>query len=192
MEDKNQLQLYTVWSNFIYFVVAIYSICIAISYLKTKKIPAYGFIIYGTISFFVGLFSILYHLQTISWTGDMDSEKKEEHVIFHMVDKIFAIMMFIIMISVFFGLSIYKTLKESKFDGLLDPNFYFTIIFCTVSIIFYLTALNHNSHAVTECKNVKECIDVNLDGYDMLHSNWHLFTGVSSIFWLSFIKNLVN
>lgn len=184
----NQLKLYPVWSNFIYFIAALYSIFISFRY-KLKRLDRVLFFIFGVIILLTGAFSIKYHLTTPSWTNNQHITDTERFKKWLTYDQSFAIIV-VIYALLFLIYRIVIHYYNNNHKGLLplfyDSNFYLSILFIILSFVFYMIALGHHENA-TECNHVN-CFHTNLDSYDIFHSNWHIFTSIGLIFWISMLK----
>lgn len=192
---KNQLKLYPVWSNFIYFIAALYAFFIG---MNTKiRLKCFSFLIYAIIILLTGIFSIVYHLNTPSWTNNQYVNNSRKFKKWLMMDQIFAIIL--LLYSFFFLVfrigQLYYHQKVSnsflqwfkKLPLWRDGNFYLSILFIVLSLVFYLIASNHN-HDASECQHMN-CFHNNLDAYDIFHSNWHIFTSIALLFWITLIHH---
>lgn len=183
MDDKNQLQCYSIWSNFIYFISGIYSILISFRLRNLHKNDSLFFFLWGAIIISTGVISIIYHVNNPSWTynpNTVDSKSYKDLLVADMSLSITSIF-----IGIFF--LIYRFCQcyiNKKIKILLySSNLWFSLIFIILSTIFFF--LSHNSFKeCINCKQESDCFDENLDKYDVFHSNWHIFSGITSIFWL--------
>lgn len=190
----DQLKIYPVWSNFIYFIAGCYAFVISIrSLLSTKnKNTRKGilFLLYAIIILLAGIFSIVYHVHTPSWTGDPEIIETNEFDIWLKLDQTFAILIVVYSFLFFLFQILLYYIKNKKLpkELLFDPNFSLSILFIILSFVFYGIAHKHFDQT-SEC-TIKHCVNINLDSYDIFHSNWHIFTSVALIFWITVINNL--
>lgn len=194
--DNNQdieLKKYPIWSNFLYFLAALYAGIISISTLTIKKYTlnekSIMFGIFSILLLLTGLFSIIYHIHTPSWTENPEVINTQEFNTWLNVDKAFASTLTAFALF-FLALRIYKRRSKLIF---YDSNFWFAILFIILSLTFYIIADNHGSNAL-DCKQknkqkLEKCFNTNIDGYDIFHSNWHIFTSIAAIFWISLLNN---
>lgn len=167
----NTLKHYPVWSNFIYFVSGLYVLMLGIGYSRLE------FIIYSIVILLTGIFSILYHLNTPSYTGNQDTWNSKKYKNFMLLDQIFACLVVVLSFILFLWRGYLKT-----FWIYLDSrDFYLSILFIILACIFYVIGTKHNKKA-KDC-NKTVCFDTQLDAYDIFHSNWHIFTSIGLIFW---------
>lgn len=178
---------YNIWSNFIYFIAGIYSIIVGFSCKNNLIYSKLAFIFFGILLISNGVISTIYHQHTPSYKIDIKQKQSEYYQSYSEADK--WVSMTSLIYSIIFFLSrcyigdIIKILK--------DPMLYLTILFGIIALIFY-TKANKHSEKSEECKNKKTCIRHNLLSYDLFHSNWHIFTGVSILFGITVIKNTYN
>lgn len=203
-EIENQVKLYPVWSNFIYFIAGMYSLFYTFVVFKNDKynrkyerIVLFG--IFGIILIFTGIFSIIYHLNTPSWKEDPTYIQESEFKKSLNVDSSFAITTTVWALFMFAYIIFTQYTKlgmKSLFIHLINPSFGLSILFIILSIIFYSIAHNYYTKSI-ECgdKNTKKgkdyielCFSQNSDAYDIFHSNWHIFTSIAAIFWIDFLK----
>lgn len=185
--DDHQLKLFTLWSNFIYFIAGGYALIIAsFEYKKGFSVKLGLFLVYGILLLLTGSFSINYHLHTPSWTGHyhIATTKKFEYNL--NLDKGFAIgiMVYSLLIFLYRVFMCYK----SSLWFIYDSNFYFSLLFAILGFIFFGIA-NKHFEETGECKKRRVCVHTHLDSYDIFHSNWHIFTSISVIFWITMIYN---
>lgn len=198
--DPEFVKLYPVWSNFIYFIACIYAFFVAITFksLSAKTL----FLLYSLLIFCTGIFSIVYHLHTPSWTGKINTHKTPKFKKWLNVDVGFAVSLLLYsLLFLIIRIAMYRN-RKGKFpikQILYDPNFFLSVFFIILSIIFFSIAGNHYSEAHS-CNNNQDqennnhhhrmiCFSKNLDAYDILHSNWHIFTSIAIIFWISLLYN---
>ena len=194
----NQVKLYPVWSNFIYFIAGIYSIVVGI-YASCNKYKIYDkiimFFLFGLILIATGTASIIYHLNTPSWTGDPETVETDKYKTTLKIDKGFAITSIIAALLLFSYRMTQIFLQTNLWYVLiitLDPTFILAVLFIILSIIFFVIAKDHNHDAINNCKeqnNKENCFSDSIDAYDIFHSNWHIFTSIAAIFWISFINS---
>ena len=194
-EEPEAVKLYPVWSNFIYFVAAVYAFFVAITY-KRFSLNFNLFFIYFVLILCTGIFSIVYHLHTPSWTGKFNTHKTPKFKKWLNVDVGFAVSLLIysILFLIVKVLIFYQKQQRIPFHQLKNPNFFLSILFIILSVVFFQIAGNHYSEAHS-CNNRKnnnhfvDCFSKNLDAYDILHSNWHIFTSLALIFWISWLSH---
>lgn len=193
----DQLKIYPVWSNVIYFVAAFYAFFISLRSFSLKLKFAL-FLLYAFIILFAGIFSIMYHVNTPSWTGNPDLVYTERFEKWLNLDQAFAILVvvysalfFVYRIGVYYWNIGIGSLRGKplckKVPFLFDPNFALSLLFIVLSVIFYGIAHNHFDKT-SDCKKTA-CVHINLDSYDIFHSNWHIFTSIALIFWLTLLNN---
>lgn len=186
MEDS--LKLFPVWSNFIYFIAGIYALIV--SYRKSIWFGVFGVLILLT-----GIFSIVYHVNTPSWTGEIQTTKSDEYHKWLKVDQSFAIILLIYSILFFVSriIQLRLNLKTKMLKFVTNNNFLLAILFLILSIIFYCMSHRHIVDAsgcnATASHGKQFCIHGNLDAYDIFHSNWHIFTSIGLIFWISLMND---
>ena len=196
--DPEFVKLYPVWSNFIYFVAGLYAFFVAITF-KRLSTPFILFLLYSILILCTGIFSIVYHLHTPSWTGKINTHKTPKFKKWLNVDVGFAISLLLYsLLFLILRIAVFYRNHKGNFpiqQLLYNPNFFLSIIFITLSIIFFTIAGNHYSEAHS-CNKHKQnnnnnnhmiCFSKNLDAYDILHSNWHIFTSFALIFWISLL-----
>lgn len=202
--DKN-LSIYPIWSNFIYFISAIYAFAVGIFYPISK--PYKGlFIILGVIIFLAGLFSVLYHIETPSHKHDSTAIHSEEYTRYSDLDVNFAILLCSYMVVLFLFVlitTLYKHLYKTGVNYYIpiigpnklisyplfkEPSFYLTILFAIIGIVFYVISNDYGYKSIHKCNN-DICFTKYTEAYDIFHSNWHLFTGVMTLFFITMIKN---
>lgn len=183
--DDQQLKLFTLWSNFIYFIAGAYALLISYFEYKLNKVTSKLslFLVYGLLLILTGSFSISYHLHTPSWTGNYNTVNTKRFEKNLELDKGFAvgIMVYSLLIFLF-------RIWICKIWFIYDSNFYFAFLFGLLGFIFFGIA-NKHFEETGECKKRKLCVHTHLDSYDIFHSNWHIFTSISLIFWISLIYN---
>lgn len=185
----DQLKIYPIWSNFIYFVASIYSLIIAIN--AYCHIPRYNmklksilFTLYSIIIMLTGIMSIVYHVNTPSWTNNPDIVETDKFKMLLKNDQIFAILL--ATVSLLFLIYRLWVIKR-VLPFVLDPSFSLAVLFFVLSGIFYGIS-DHHFKQTSDCPRQK-CVNVNLDAYDIFHSNWHIFTSIGIIFWITLINN---
>lgn len=199
MNDEDQLRIYPVWSNFIYFIAGLYSLILGFQ-LPIVIDKSFLFLTFGLLLIFTGSFSIVYHMNTPSWTNNPKYINDEEFHKWLKVDSgfaittvVFAIFMLLFRISMFHP--IYRKYKYTFIQYIFcyplfrDPNFWLSLLFIILSVTFYYLAHGYNLQATTECKNKRKCFNTNIDSYDILHSNWHIFTSIAGLFWITTINH---
>ena len=199
--DEEQLRLYTLWSNFIYFIVGLYSIIIAfLLYCKEKIIKDFFFFsLYGIIILCTGTFSVLYHLKNPSWTNDPETVHTEKYKHSLSLDVGFAyttiaLSFLFLLYRMYCVYSKEKSLK-SLIKFLEDPNAFFSLMFMILSGVFYFLGDYYFDEATGQCvKKTEEekamaCFEDKISAYDVFHSNWHIFASITGIFWLNMLKN---
>ena len=191
--DENQLRIYPVWSNFIYYIAGVYSLSIGIYYRKNIE-RSLLFTIFGILLLLTGTFSILYHVNTPSWTGNPDSIDDPEFQRWLNVDSAFAVTtsvfaIFMLVVRIFRYHCVFIKSKKGiiSYPLFYEPNFWFAILFIILSIIFYYLAHGYNTQAIS-CKGGR-CFDTYIDSYDIFHSNWHIFTSTAGLFWITFLNH---
>lgn len=184
--NDDPLKKYPVWSNFVYFFVGLYAWIIAVSH-KKEKLDAFAFIAFGLLIIGAGISSVVYHLKTPSWTGDPETKNDQEYKISMKCDMAFSISTIIYaFLWLFLRIGVYY--RANKYNGICnfpmfaDSNWWLAVFFVCLAIIFYWVAYDHNHTANDKCKDDKSCVDKNLDGYDVFHSNWHIFAAVGGFF----------
>lgn len=196
--DEEQLSLYTVWSNFIYEIVGLYSIAIAFSF---KKFDFAIFFMFGVIVIITGIISIVYHLRSPSYTNEPNSVNNSTYQILMEVDKGFAITTGIYALLLFFYRIVYTFEKSPDFFQyklFKDPNFWFSLLFIILSGVFYFLGTHSYNIATKQCIEEKQqdkimsCFTNHTNTYDIFHSNWHIFTSISGLFWLNMLRNSYN
>lgn len=191
-EKKNQLQKYAIWSNFIYFVAGLYSFLV--SFILSQKRYKYSSIIFLMWGFLIitnGIISIYYHFNNPSWTDKPETLNSNVYKDTMKADMGISISNFII--AIIFLIYRFKVCyctcgTFSKIPILYDSNFLFSILFLALSGVFFFLS-DHSFKDSIKCKNAEDCFEENLDRYDVFHSNWHTFSGITSIFWLITLKN---
>jgi hypothetical protein len=181
----DQLKIYPIWSNFIYFIAAIYSLIIAINaYCIKMKSKTILFTLYSILIMLTGIMSIVYHTNTPSWTNDATVIETQKFKMLLKNDQVFAITLCIIsLLFLFYRVYVLKSILPFIFD----PSFSLAILFFVLSGIFYGIS-DHHFKQTSDCSRQK-CVNVNLDAYDIFHSNWHIFTSIGIIFWITLINN---
>jgi hypothetical protein len=174
----DQLKIYPLWSNFIYFIAGIYALGIGI---YNKNIL---FVIYGILIILTGIFSIVYHMYTPSWTGNVEIINTNTFETYLKLDQSFALLI-VIYSLLFFIYRLYVFNNNRKL--LFDFNFLLALLFIIFAFIFY--GISHNHFTKTNDCVKQKCINVNLDAYDIFHSNWHIFTSIALIFWINVLFN---
>ena len=170
--SDHKLKEYPVWSNYVYFVTTAYVAGIGIRYRKIE------FILYSIIILLSGIFSIVYHKHTPSYTGNRATWDNKHFKLWSILDQVFAAL--VVVVSIFFFLWRAWVLK-SFFPFMYSNDFYLSILFIILSSIFFVLGNEHHKSA-KEC-NKLNCFDIQLDSYDIFHSNWHIFTSIGLIFW---------
>ena len=207
--NKDEITLYPVWSNFVYFIAGIYALVISLilftipspsTSTKTKILLGSSFLLYACLIFLTGIFSIIYHQNTPSYIGKFNTHKTKEYKKWLNVDCGFALTLLVYSILLvlfeFIVLGQNKDIKNFIKFIFCNINFYFTLLFLILSSIFYFIAGNHHTQA-HNCirdkqgqENKDNCFSDNLDAYDILHSNWHIFTSLGLIFWINVLKDV--
>lgn len=175
---KDIIRDYNIWSNFTYLIAGMYSVILGIK--QPTKIRQSLFCIYGILIFIDGVISIIYHMETPAFTGDTKKVYEDKYTILSQIDQYMALstlLFFIAFIS-----------WRIRFVSLKDPMLFFTILFFIISIVFFSLGRHHNEKSIFDCKN-DNCIIHNMDSYDIFHSNWHLFTGITFIFSITLLNN---
>lgn len=189
----NQVKLYPVWSNFIYFIAALYAIALALK--QIKWLDRILFFVFGVLILITGVFSIVYHLHTPSWTNNQNITETKRFKKWLSFDQSFAIVvgvyaiLFLLYRILYTHWYIHSLRNFKTFPLWLNTNFYLSLLFILLSVIFYLMANAYNHDAVNCAKHNLNCFHNNLDAYDIFHSNWHIFTSILMIFWISLLKN---
>jgi magnesium-transporting ATPase (P-type) len=205
---NDALKFYPLWSNFIYFFAFLYSLIIAIAtQQKIKQTNGngngngteskYKIFYFSIMSLFILLTfiaSMVYHCYTPSFTENKNANETKEFKISLIADKIMAgSSIFIAAIIFIVRIIKIKTTKTNKtnnwFPLFKDPNFYWLILFIILSIICWVIAGDHVDEATNDEECDDQCFNVNLDAYDIFHSNWHIFAGLAAIFYLSMLNN---
>lgn len=193
---EDPLKHYPVWSNFVYFFAGVYSL--VVSYLIQPKqraisnINSAAFFCFGVLIIGAGISSIVYHLRTPSWTGDLGSKNEENYKISAKCDMAFAISA-IIYACIFLIVRLAVYYCDTPFNGIIniplfnDSNWWISVFFIVMAIIFFGIAHAHDSNT-EKCKETN-CVDANMDGYDVFHSNWHIFAAVGAFFWINVLTN---
>ena len=183
MDNQRAIKDYNIWSNFTYFISAIYALIIPFITLNMSKGYKALFIASGILIALDGSISCIYHQFTPSYKENKDQSKEEEYKILCDLDRYLAIMSAVLS-AIIFLMRIYA----GKFWVIVkDPTFYIMILFIAIGFVFYFMARKYDDELET-CKN-KKCIVYHMDSYDILHSNWHLFTGISILFGLTTLKH---
>ncbi len=181
----DQLKIYPVWSNFIYFIAGIYALIIAINaYCNRDRTKMGLFLIYSVIIMLTGTLSIVYHTTTPSWTGNPEIIETNKFKTFLKSDQAFAILLAVVSL-LFLLYRVYVTRSVLRF--VIDPSFSLAVLFILLSCVFYGIS-NHHFSQTSDCPKQK-CVNVNLDAYDIFHSNWHIFTSIALIFWITLMNN---
>jgi len=186
-----QVRNFSVWSNFMYFIAAIYTFTL---FLKLHKFYLYKyiFLILSILIFLAGIFSILYHVHTPSFTQNrkiIDTEIYDQYLD---LDQGFALTVLIFSLFALFIITyckwpIFRTIEIKCFFN--NSNLYFAVLFVILSTVFYVLGGAYNKQSLN-CKRQK-CFERRIDGYDIFHSNWHIFTGMTMIFWNTFLYYLI-
>ena len=174
---------YNIWSNFVYFIAGIYAFLIGIYDHKVDDFYRFIFSIFGTLIIVNGIVSCIYHTETPSYTNDIDQYENERYQKVGNIDQ--GISITSLVYALLFFLARFFTTDKTKI--LKDPMLWFTLMFGAVSIVFFEIAKNHNN--TLETCNKEKCINDNMNSYDIFHSNWHIFTGVSMLFGITVIYN---
>ena len=202
---KNSLEI-TQFGLILYiFLAGIYAFIIGTNFVSIKltnnwndlkfidKYKCIIFYIFGILLFCTGIASIVYHLHTPSYKKDSNAINTKEFKTslkldqtFASISGIFALIIFIFQLIIFHYCSTNKK-NIIKHPIFRDGNFYLSILFIILSIIFYVIAGGHHSHAI-DCDD-NNCFSENIDAYDIFHSNWHIFTSLAAIFWITMINN---
>lgn len=189
-EKQNKIiKEYNIWSNFTYFLSGIYAISIGSLMKEIGKVYQAMFILFGLLLIITGSVSCVYHCYTPSYQNDTNQINKKEYEALSETD-IYLALTCLIYSLVFFFIRLYA-MKEKRKNILIDSTLYITILFGIISIIFFSIARTHDHTAINECKN-NECFQENMDAYDIFHSNWHLFTGISAMFGITLLKHTFN
>lgn len=188
MESNKLIKDYNIWSNFTYIIASIYSIVLG-STMPILDTYRAMFIVFGILLFLTGLISMIYHSQTPSYNTDRSKVNTKEYKISLETDISLALVSFFYGL-VFFLIRLYVV--KSKRVILEDPTLWFTILFGVISLIFYGIASGYENGVHSCNKNDKKCINNNLDAYDIFHSNWHLFTGISILFGITLLRHTFN
>jgi len=182
MDNKTQLQNYAIWSNFIYLVSGTYSIIISYrlqNLIKTSIV----FFLWGLLIMASGITSIFYHINNPSWTDNpktLDSETYKNLLKADMSLSISSVCIGIL----FLIYRIRYCYCNKRINNILhNSNFWFALLFMVLSAVFFFLSNNSFKDSIN-CKDQTNCFDENLDDYDVFHSNWHIFSGITSIFWL--------
>lgn len=180
----SESKVYPVWTNILYFIASCYSLYISRTF-KDNRYYYYAFLIYALLLLLTGIFSIIYHVNTFSFTLSSHNETDT----WSMLDQSFAILTVVYPILLFF-LVVY--LKKRTH---VDENFFLTIVFIILSIVFYVLSSHSleelHRHDCTMTPRKAKCTE-ELYKYDIFHSNWHIFSAMAIIFWLGYIKFLIN
>ncbi len=197
-KDEEQLRLYTVWSNFIYFIVGLYSIIIAfLLYCEKKEMKDFLFFsIYGIIIVCTGAFSVYYHHHTPSWTNDPETVQSEKYKHSLSLDVGFAYATIALsFVFLLYRMFCVRTKGISLRKFLEDPNAFFSLMFMILSAVFYFLGGYYFDKATGQCVKKEEeeklmaCFENKISAYDVFHSNWHIFASITGIFWLNLLKN---
>lgn len=186
MLSENQLKNYTMWSNFIYFIAGIFSALIGItSFRKIGRTDSMIFILFGIIIILTGAFSIHYHYNTPSWNDDPNIIKENRFKDSLNIDKGFSITSIVYAILFLF----YRVALKGPNQIIIDPVLWLTLLFSILSIVFYCLSHSSFNHAVKECNKDTQCFNEHIDEYDIFHSNWHIFTSITALFWITLLKH---
>ena len=170
--SDHKLKEYPVWSNYIYFITSAY---IAGVGARCRKIE---FVLYSIIILLSGIFSIVYHKHTPSYTGSRETWDDKNFKIWSCLDQGFAVLVLVVSI-LFFIWRVYVVRSIVPF--LKSHDLWLSILFIILSSVFFVLGDEHHKRAL-EC-NKHRCFDLQLDSYDIFHSNWHIFTSIGLIFW---------
>jgi predicted membrane channel-forming protein YqfA (hemolysin III family) len=175
---------YPVWSNFIYFIAGLYAMVMVICRKDFTPWTRVLFALYGILIILTGSFSVVYHMNTPSWTGA--SEYTETFDKWLEIDQSFALT-----ITIYSLLFAIYALVVNGFCArvFLDFNFWFSVLFIVLSTVFYFLG-NQSTQNAFDCGDYKVCYRQHIDGYDIFHSNWHIFTSLALIFWITWIVNV--
>jgi len=191
-----QVRNFSVWSNFIYFLTGFYTLILAFKLTKSNCYFLYKYIFYlsAILIFLTGIFSILYHTHTPSFTQNrhiINNPVYEEYLNydqgFALTTSLYSILILIIVICLQ-----YKFFKQNRIGiecCIFDLNLWLAILFIILSIVFYVLGGAYTKQSLN-CKRQK-CFKNRIDGYDIFHSNWHIFTGISLLFFNTFVYNIV-
>lgn len=189
---ETDLKLYPVWSNFIYFITSIYALMLSMSMSsRVDIVKKVLFFVYSIVILLTGTFSIIYHVNTPSWTGSKDVTRTEDFKLWLKLDQSFAIILVIYsLLLLLFRLIVHKFSFYYVLKLVSNPIFVLSVLFIILSVIFYCIAHNHYEEA-DDCPGKNNmnnlCFHSNLDSYDIFHSNWHIFTSIALIFWISLL-----
>jgi hypothetical protein len=197
MEDP--LKYFPLYSNAIYFIAGSYGILYS-PYINTNDYRYnFAFFMLGLIIIITGIISWEYHKTTPSWFDNPDRVNNPTYKKWLSADigsAVFSLLygIFLLTIRIIHHQMVHKNVLTQITK---DPNLYFSIIFILISAWCFFKASNYDHNANNNCKNDDDkkqelCFDRNIDSYDILHSLWHIFGGVSIIFWFHIIKNSFN
>lgn len=175
---------YNIWSNFTYFISGIYAMVVPFI-IKGGISPVYTglFILSGILIILDGSISCVYHHHTPSYKNNEEQINNQEYKILCDTDMYLAISSAILSF-ILLALRLYA----GKLGIIVrDPNFYLTLLFIIIGLVFYFLARNSENELKT-CSS-KQCKIHSMDSYDIFHSNWHLFTGISILFGLTTLKH---
>lgn len=183
----NTIQKYNIWSNFMYFVAGTYSISIGI-FLHAHPsnelvyIPTpISFGLMGTLLYTVGITSCIYH----SHKQEVPNGGIEHFAQLSNTDTYLSLATFI---YGFLFLCMRIAITGNILKILKDPVLYITLLLGIISIVFYTMARVYDNRALFVCESL-DCIQDNMLTYDVFHSNWHLFTGMTALFAITLIKH---
>ena len=180
---RDQARLYPMWSNFMYFIGSFYSFII--TFCHKNNYDKSVFIMFGILLLITGISSILYHKHTHSWNEQLKPIKN--YKLFLNLDMSFAILSGLY--GIFVLLFVMYIRVKTIYPLISNINFWFSLLFLFLGLAFYLIARDSLSHSL-ECKRIK-CFENRIEGYEIFHSNWHIFTSIGAIFWVIVINNLL-
>lgn len=200
--DKDQLRLYPVWSNFIYFVAGLYAICVSYSSKDESKLKTALFFVFGVLLTFTGGFSVSYHMNTPSWEDNPETIQNHNFKESLAIDKGFSITLIVYGLLFFFYRLFVTFFAHNgalwKYQLFHDPNWWFSLLFIILSVVFYFLAEYSFNQATGQCvkktneEKMMNCFTDHIDVYDIFHSNWHIFTSLVGLFWITMLKNSYN
>lgn len=182
--SKSVIKDYNIWSNFTYFISGIYAIIVPFI-VRGGIGPVYTglFILAGILIILDGVISCVYHHHTPSYKSDESQKHREEYKILCDSDRYLAITSATLSVV----LLLMRIYAGKLMVILRDPTFYLTILFIIIGFVFYFLA-RQSENSIETCSSSK-CKIHNMDSYDIFHSNWHLFTGISILFGLTTLKH---
>lgn len=193
---------YPIWSNFIYFLASIYVLILSCTQRYPTRKHNVFFGLFGALILGTGICSIIYHYHTPSYINTLNVSKHQEKQYKSLLNvdtalaltlTVYGFLLLIVPIILFIPkyirlaqvIPIWK--RFVYFPLFRDPTFYLFVLFAILSIVFFLLGMHANQKAL-ECDE-DSCFSINIEGYNIFHSNWHIFTSITLIFFATIVHH---